>query len=308
MPEGGQGASSRYDVSRAPGASSSPSPPLRPCATAPGTPWPASAPARIPGQRAGGQPEAAPRAVSLRRVHGNPRLVALPPEFSLPYTNKFVNEEPFSWPAQWSLGTSQVDACQTANWGLDGLRLVWMTVIFCALFPLSRSIRMLATNYSPRMAPRRRRPGVLLVYPGGGGRPTRMALEHARRAVVRRRPRRGLRGTGPARDVERFSSTTPTRCSCGNAAPSTAGRGCRHLLDEIGARADCARVQYAPFDGLDAPTLDGSLTVEPRPSTTTSGRGTNSASTTPSRRRAGRSNWRATFRVECICRRRRRSA
>ena len=69
------------------------------------------------------------------------------------YTNKFVNEEPFSWPAQWSLGTSQVDvAARTANWGLDDVwRLVWMSVIFCALFPLSRSIRMLATNYSLAM-------------------------------------------------------------------------------------------------------------------------------------------------------------
>ena len=64
------------------------------------------------------------------------------------YTNKFVAVRLAPQSAR-----QQVDvAARTANWGLDDVwRLVWMSVIFCALFPLSRSIRMLATNYSLAM-------------------------------------------------------------------------------------------------------------------------------------------------------------
>ena len=69
------------------------------------------------------------------------------------YSNVIVNNEPLSWPAQVSLGMSQISTkTKTANWGLDDLwRLCWMTIMFCLLFPLSMSIRARATNYSLMM-------------------------------------------------------------------------------------------------------------------------------------------------------------
>ena len=69
------------------------------------------------------------------------------------YTNVMVTINGLSWPAQVSLGASQVDVTnQTANWGVDDVwRLAWMTLIFCILFPVSRSIRVLNANYSIAM-------------------------------------------------------------------------------------------------------------------------------------------------------------
>lgn len=69
------------------------------------------------------------------------------------FTNRFVVGDGLSWPAQVSLGTSQIDSqAKVANWGIDDLwRLVWMTLMFLVFFPLSRATRALAANYSLMM-------------------------------------------------------------------------------------------------------------------------------------------------------------
>ena len=54
------------------------------------------------------------------------------------------------WPAQVSLGTSQIDVEESvANWGSDDVwRIVWLSVIFFLIFPYSRSLRGLRKNFS----------------------------------------------------------------------------------------------------------------------------------------------------------------
>ncbi len=67
------------------------------------------------------------------------------------YSAVIINKEPFSLPAQVSLGTSQISN-GTANWGLDDLwRIFWMTLIFIVLFPLSRSAMALQKNFNLAM-------------------------------------------------------------------------------------------------------------------------------------------------------------
>ncbi|CAM9533486.1 unnamed protein product [Ectocarpus sp. 6 AP-2014] len=68
------------------------------------------------------------------------------------YQNKVVGG-PFDIPLQVGLMASNVDVQnKLANWGYDDVwRLIWMTLIFCVLTPLSRSVWALKKNFSLAM-------------------------------------------------------------------------------------------------------------------------------------------------------------
>ena len=150
----------------------------------------ASAPARIPGQRAGGQPEAASVGrLGLRRVHGNPRLVALPPEHSQ-RLHKQVRQRGAVQLARAVVARHESSRRRCAHGELGPRRRLAPGL---DVGHLLRALPALAFDKDARdellpgdVAPRRRRPGVLHRLLAAADAPARVALEHARRAVVRR--------------------------------------------------------------------------------------------------------------------------
>ena len=69
------------------------------------------------------------------------------------FTNRLIMQEPFSWPFQITTGMSSVMIAEKyVNWSFDDVwRLFWMTVMLCALIPLTRAAKALAFNYSAMM-------------------------------------------------------------------------------------------------------------------------------------------------------------